>query len=150
VGVEVTEVTVGLGVLVGMLVGVEVGVLVGMLVGVAVGGVPVTVGVGLVWLASTPQKPPYTANWPPESDPASGWPIVAPSEYAPPVLNVPPPPSIVYHDRSKLPPTWAYATPTLRAIMNVATSNPIRRGSLDLFISFSYAAHPLCCTWPYG
>src|SRR5437879_5547052 len=37
--------------------------------------------------------------------PASGWPMVPPSWKVPFVLNVPPPPSTVYHGTVKMPPT---------------------------------------------
>ncbi len=71
-------------------------------------GVLVRVGVSEGTLRVVFQKPPCTIKLPPECDPASGWPIVPPTVYTPPVLNVPPPPSTVDHERSKVPPTWAY------------------------------------------
>jgi hypothetical protein len=87
------------------LVGVAVGVSVGMSVGVRVGVgvamvVPVAVGVGLGGCRTAPQKPPITAYVPPLMLPASGWPAVPPRLWAPPVLNVAPPPSMVLRLRS--------------------------------------------------
>jgi hypothetical protein len=54
-----------------------------------------TWGMGSNYLGAPPVSP-YT---PPLSCPASGWPIVPPRVYKPPVLDVPPPPSTVLDKR---------------------------------------------------
>jgi len=46
-----------------------------------------------------PQKPPFRTYMPPLCVPASAWPAVAPSTYGPPVLNVIPPPSMLFQRR---------------------------------------------------
>src|SRR5438309_467232 len=81
-------------------VGVFVGVLVRVLVGVLL-GVFVALGVGVeLPPPAAAQKPPSRVYVPPLILPASGWPIVPPRVKLPPVLNVPPPPSMVAHERS--------------------------------------------------
>jgi len=130
--------------LVGVVVRVRVGVLLGrtavdvaVRVGVLVGGtavavfVRVAVRVGLAVGDGTPaapaQKPPLTVKLPPDCVPAPGCPIVPPNVNWPPVLAAPPPPLMVPHDRSKLPPTWALAS--ILEMASVANTAPpsIRR-----------------------
>ncbi len=79
-------------------------------VAVAVGGVPVTVGVGVLLDPGkvTAQKPVVRPNCPPRSGPDATCPMLLPNPNCPPVLGVVfPPPSIVCHDRLNEPPTWA-------------------------------------------
>jgi hypothetical protein len=59
----------------------------------------------------------------PHPTPASNYPIVPPSEYVPPVLNIAPPPSIEFHVRSYVPPDCAETFTTFWLDPSPATSN---------------------------
>src|SRR4051794_20562847 len=78
-------------------IGVVVAVEVGVRVGVAVSpGVPMAPG----------QKPLCKLSVPPDCAPVAAWPMV-PARLREPPVEVPPPPAIAFHERLKLPPTWA-------------------------------------------
>jgi hypothetical protein len=115
--------TVFVGVLVDVLVGVLVSVDVGDSVGVTVG---VCVGVGVAGGSTAGQNPPRSVYATRAKVPASGWPIVPPNWYAPPVLNVAPPPSMVLRVRSYPPPLCARLSDA-RASTRIATA-AITRG----------------------
>src|SRR4051794_21887356 len=102
-------------------------------------GTGVDVGVGVAVGSPAPQKPPARLNAPPACAPASAWPTVPPRLYAPPVLNVPPPPSNVFHERSKPPATCAMAgRATAAKTSNPTSTMPIRPSrnniSVEVFI----------------
>src|SRR6185436_7204523 len=64
------------------------------------------------------QNPPVSSKFPPLITPASGWPIVPFNSNTPSLLvDLPPPPSIVYHEISK-----SFAPPATVSVENAATS----------------------------
>jgi hypothetical protein len=141
VGVSV-RVEVLVAVLVAVGVAVKVGVLGAVLVLVTVGvsvalAVLVGVLVGVAVSASMAQKPLRSVYTSPLMVPASGWPIVPPSVYTPPVLDVAPlapPPSIVFHDRSNPSPAWAYTSPP-------RTASDMRASRMLLIVRFIAPLH---------